>query len=112
MVEQSLEAWAGASWCDGLQLDSCQDLEHILVRTANTVYQLIVLHGRAGEVLIRGGRFFPDFRRVRFAGATAGGNVIKLLGLYRGLRIELDDGRERVITSPVQSIARKPAVAD
>jgi hypothetical protein len=55
MVEQSLEAWAGASWCDGLQLDSCQDLEHILVRTANTVYQLIVLHGRAGEVLIRGG---------------------------------------------------------
>ena len=69
----SLSGWATSDWSDGIQIDSCPALEWIVVRTLNSVYDVIVLSGNAGEVLVRGGRFFPEFCRARLAGATAGG---------------------------------------
>ena len=103
----SVDAWVERDWNDGIQIDSCPALEHIEVRTLNSVYEVIVLDGCAGEVLIRGGRFFPEFRRARLAGATAR-NALKLLGIYVGLRMELYVDDQPIVTSAVRRISRRP----
>jgi hypothetical protein len=41
---------ANRDWSDGIQIDSCPALEWIVVRTRNSVYDVIVLSGTAGEV--------------------------------------------------------------
>ena len=106
----SVDAWAERDWNDGIQIDSCPALEHIEVRTLNSVYEVIVMEGGAGEVLIRGGRFFPEFRRARLAGATAG-SALKLLGIYVGLRMELYVDDQPIVTSSVRWISRRPATS-
>jgi hypothetical protein len=93
---------------DGLQLDSCLPFERIVVRTRNSAYDLVVVSGPQGEMLIRGGRLFPQFRAAQLVGATASGPAVKLLGVYPGLCMEfVVDGRA-VITSPVLEVLRQP----
>src|SRR5438128_11756470 len=58
---------------DAICLDSCEQFEKIFVNTRHSVYELIVLHGDIGDVLVRGGSKFPEFCRVRLVGSTAGG---------------------------------------
>ena len=106
----SVDSWAERDWNDGIQIDACPALEHIEVRTLNSAYEVIVLEGGAGEVLIRGGRLFPEFRRARLAGATAGG-ALKLLGIYVGLRMELFVEDQPIVTSSVRWVSRRPAAS-
>ncbi len=106
----SLDTWAERDCNDGIQIDSCSALDRIVVRTLNNVYEVIVLDGGAGEVMIRGGRFFPEFSRARLAGATAGGKV-KSLGIYVGLRMELYVDDQPIVTSKVRRISRWPATS-
>ena len=94
---------------NGIQIDECPPLEQFIVRTRNSVYDLIVT-GCSGEVLIRGGLMFPEFRRARVIGATAGSHTAKLLGVYVGLCLELFADGRTVVTSPVVEISR-PSVA-
>jgi len=105
-----IAAWlagAASDWNDGIQVDACPDLERIFVQTRYSAYELIVLRGNVGEILIRGGHYFPEFRRARLVGATAGGSSVKLRGVYVGLRIELRVGHKSIITSTVQGISRR-----
>ena len=104
---RSLGGWSVSDWSDGIQINSCPALEWIVVRTLNSVYDVIVLSGNAGEVLVRGGRFFPEFCRARLAGATAGGGLLKMMGIYVGLRMELDLDAEPIVTSTVQAVSRR-----
>ena len=39
-----------------------------------------------------------------------GGSFLKLRGIYVGFNVELQVGARSIITSPVQSISRVPAV--
>ena len=103
-----LEAWTTATWTGGLQIDEEAALEPLTVCTRNSTYTIVVLRPGSGEVLVRGGRFFPTFERAVLVGATAGGSLIKVRGIYRGLRMEIVTAGRRVLTSPVASIAPAP----
>jgi hypothetical protein len=103
-----LDAWAAATWTGGLQIDQQAALEALTVCTRNSTYTIVVLRPATGDVLVRGGRLFPTFERAVLVGATAGGSVIKVRGIYRGLRMEIAIRGQRVLTSPVASIAPAP----
>lgn len=97
---------------DAVCLDACREYERILVNTRASVYELIVLQGEVGEVLVRGGRKFPEFRRVRFVGSTAGGSALKVNTIDVGLRMEFHLGHRIVVTSAVQKVLRHAEAAD
>ena len=92
----------------GVQIDSCEAPERIVVRTRNSVYDLVVCDNE-GDVLIRGGRLFPKFRRACLVGATAAGHTVKTLGIYEGLCLELFVDRRSIVTSTVLEISRSSA---
>jgi hypothetical protein len=92
----------------GVQVDSCDAPERIVVRTRNSVYDLVVCDNE-GDVLIRGGRLFPKYRRACLVGATDGGHTVRMLGIYEGLCLELFVDRHSVVTSTVLEISRTAA---
>jgi len=102
----TLDAWSRHDWSDGLQIDRLAPLETIEARTRNSVYELVILDGRNGDVLVTGGQFFPTSTRVRLNGCTAGGSCLKWRGVYCGFRLEFQVGTEVVVTTRVQSVAR------
>jgi hypothetical protein len=81
-----VDAWAASDWSDGVQTETCRPFERLFVRLHHNVYELIMLNGDAGDLLLRGGRF-PQSRRVRLVGSTACGSMLKLLGIYLGLHM-------------------------
>ena len=102
----TLDAWSRLEWTDGVQIDHLAPLETIEARTRNSVYELVVLDGRNGDVLVTGGQFFPTATRVRLNGCTAGGSCLKWRGIYCGFRMELQVGTDVIVTTRVQSVAR------
>src|ERR1700681_616725 len=106
-----LDALAARDWSDGVQIETCRPFERIFVRTHHNVYELIMLDGDAGDLLLRGGPRFPQFQRVRLVGSTAGGSMLKLLGIYLGLHMEFQVDGQRIVTSSVQAISRHPIAA-
>jgi len=93
-----------------IDLGSCAARETIVVNTRASVYELIVLRGDEGDVLVRGGSHFPEFRPVLFVGSTADGGVVLPRTLEIGLRMQFICGDRFVITSAVQSLSRGPAI--
>ena len=101
----SLDAWAGLEWKDGLQVDRLCELDELAVRTRNNLYRIVAIVPMRGEVMVQGGRFFPELTRARLSGASLGGSFLKMRGIYVGFRMEIQAGLETIITSDVQSIA-------
>ena len=54
-----LDAWSDSEWNDGVQIDQMEELTTLAVRTTNSLYEITVLNGHTGEVLVRGGELFP-----------------------------------------------------
>jgi hypothetical protein len=79
-------------------------LDRVIARTRNSEYEITVLSPIRGEVMVRGGRFFPEPTRVRVGGASLGGSFLKLRGIYVGFSIEFWCDGDSVITCPVVSI--------
>lgn len=102
----SLDRWSSYSWRDGLQVSDLAPLERLVIRTCNHPYEVIVIEPLRAVVMIRGGRFFPEFTTVRVSGSSAGGGFIKLHGIYTGFRLELHTDSQAIITSPVREITR------
>jgi hypothetical protein len=102
----TLDAWSRHDWSDDLQIDRLAPLETIEARTRNSTYELVILDGRNGDVLVTGGQFFRTSTRVRLNGCTAGGSCLKWRGVYCGFRLEFQVGTEVVVTTRVQSVAR------
>ena len=100
----SLDAWAGREWKDGLQVDRLCELDELLVRTRNSLYRIVAIIPMRGEVMVQGGRFFPELTRAKLLGASLGGSFLKQRGIYVGFRMEIHVGLETIITSDVQSI--------
>ena len=65
------------------------ELTTLAVRTTNSLYEITVLNGHTGDVLLRGGEFFPERTPVRLEGSTCGGSILKSRGIYVGLRMEI-----------------------
>jgi hypothetical protein len=100
-----LETWSAHDWSAGVQLEAVPDMETLTVQTENSTYEITVICGPTGEVLIRGGRFFPEFTPAKLAGSSLGGSFLKLRGLYVGFNLEVHFEKRRVITSRVRTIA-------
>jgi hypothetical protein len=84
-----LDAWSDDEWTNGIQLDQIAELETLAVRTKNSVYEIMVLCGRTGEVLVRGGQYFPEWTPALLAGSTFGGSILKAGGIYVGMKMEI-----------------------
>ena len=122
-----LDAWSDEQWSKGIQIDHMAELETLAVRTQNSVYEITVLCGRTGEVVVRGGKFFPEWTPAQLSGSTFGGSLLKMGGIYVGMRMEIAPkpvvmiskvvhdpttgqneflvGCSVIITSPVETIA-------
>src|ERR1700719_3660223 len=100
-----LDNWSGDPWKNGVQVDRMEDMEKLLIRTRNSVYEIIIIDGRRGEILICGGQYFPELTPARLAGATLGGSFCKMRGIYTGFRMEICASGQRTVTTPVESIA-------
>src|SRR5262245_40260096 len=100
-----LDTWSTHDWTGGLQIEDFTDLDVLLVRTRNSVYEITIRSTQSGEVLVRGGRFFPEMTPARLAGSSLGGSFLKLRGIYVGFNMELHVGRRAIVTSQVQSIS-------
>ena len=100
-----LDAWAQDAWNNGIQIDRLEDMQKVAVQTANNLYEIIIIGGHEGDVLVRGGKFFPELTPANLAGATMGGSFCKMRGIYVGFRMEFSADGKRIITSPVETIA-------
>jgi hypothetical protein len=103
---QSLDAWCGYGWKNGLQVQDLPPLERLLVRTRNNLYEIIVINPVRAEVMVRGGRFFPEFASAVVSGSSMGRGFLKLHGIYPGFCLELHSNEQSVVTSPVREITR------
>ena len=79
-------------------------MQRVHVRTVYSLYEITVIDGRRGEILIRGGKFVPDLTEGRLAGATMGGSFCKMRGIYPGFNMEFSVNGLRLITSTVQTV--------
>jgi hypothetical protein len=89
-----------------IHIDSCGTRHTIVVNTRSSVYELIVLGGDHGDVMVRGGTHFTDFQPVRFLGSTAddGSFVPRMIDI--GFRMRFAFGDRVIITSAVHSLSR------
>jgi hypothetical protein len=99
-----LSTWHSHRWDNGINLSQLAALDRVLVRTRNSLYEIIVSSPASGDVLVRGGEFFPEFTSARVAGATLGGSFLKLRSIHVGFRLEFTLGQNFVLTSPVETI--------
>ena len=87
-----------------MQVDALRDLDMLIVRTMNTVYEITVVTARTGEVIVRGGKFFPQPTRAVILGSSLGGAFLKLRGIYCGFALEIYGCGVRIVTSAVQTV--------
>jgi hypothetical protein len=87
-----------------VQLADLRSLETLEVRTKNSVYEITVTDPSRGEVLVRGGTFFPVYTHVRLAGASLAGSFLKVSGIYVGFSIEFVTDTETIVTTRVRQI--------
>ena len=101
---RDLQWWFEHAWRGGVDLNVLAGLERFVVRTRNTHYEITVLAPDTGEVLVRGGRFFPDHTRVELAGCSLGGAFLKLRSIHPGFMMELLHDGQRIVTTRVREI--------
>jgi hypothetical protein len=89
---------------EGINLHAAPPMTSLSVRTRNTSYRIVVASG--GLIYVQGGRYFPTLKPARLDGASAGGSLLKLGWIVIGLCMEVSDGTQRIITSPVREIVR------
>jgi len=94
------EAAAGA----GVLLRDLDPLTSLVVHTRNSRYHVVVSAG--AEILIQGGAFFPEPTAARLDGASLGSSFLKVGWIGVGLRMEISAHGQRIVTTPVRSIAR------
>jgi hypothetical protein len=105
---RDLQWWAEHEWSGGVDLQSLAGLEQFAVRTRNTTYEITVLTPATGEVLVRGGQFFPEHTRAELAGCSLGGSFLKVRSIHTGFLMELVHGGQRIVTTRVREIASVP----
>jgi len=100
-----LDVWSQNSWDNGMQIDKLEEMQRIHVRTVYSLYEITVIDGRSGEILVKGGEHIPDLIEGRLTGATLGGSFCKMLGIYPGFKMEFVANGQRLVTSTVQTVS-------
>ena len=101
----TLSAWQHHAWSDGVAIEQLSPLDRLIVRTRHSTYEIVATEAGAGDVLVRGGAFFPEFTPARLAGASLGGSFLKLRSVHVGFAIEFAVEKRAIVTSPVRSIS-------
>ena len=107
-----LSSWSDHDWQGGICVDEMSALERLVVKTANSTYEIILVDPGHARVLIRGGAFFPVYTPARLAGSSLGGSFLKLRSVHVGFRLELATDRGFIITSAVRDVTIAPPVSD
>jgi hypothetical protein len=107
-----LNTWNSHPWEDGLHIEQLTALDRLTVLTYHSTYEIVVVSPASGEVLVRGGEFFPQFTTARLAGSTLGGSFLKMRSVHLGFRIEFAVGPGVIVTSPVRTISVAPGPRD
>ena len=102
-----LDAWTRTDWTNGWALADLPPLQVLDVRTRNSWYEIVVLSGETGHVLVRGGQFFPERRNAHLAGSSLGGCFLKLRSIHVGFCLELHAEGQVIVTSPVQHLGMR-----
>ena len=97
------------SQADGIGLIDVDAFTTLVVRTDNSVYRITILRPHAREVLVQGGKFFPERTRACLNGSTFGGSCLKIGWVGLGLHLEFHAGDQWIITSHVRAIAVEPS---
>ncbi len=97
------------SQSDGIGLIDVDALTTLVVRTDNSVYRITILTPHAREVLVQGGKFFPERTRACLSGSNFGGSCLKIGWVGLGLHLEFHAGDQWIITSHVRAIAVEPS---
>jgi hypothetical protein len=100
----TLDGFAAATSGPGVVLRQLEPLTELLVQTRNTCYRIVV--SRDADIVIQGGSFFPDPTHAHVAGASLGGNLLKVGWIGVGLRMEIVVDGRRIVTTAVRSIVR------
>ena len=66
------------SQTDGIGLADLDPITTLLVRTQNSLYQIVVVQPRQKAVLVQGGPFFPQATRAVLSGSNFGGSLLKV----------------------------------
>ena len=90
-----------------IRINALTEQESIVVTTRGSVYELTVLRGNCGEVLVRGGRQFPEFRQACLLGSIADDGLVGRGTIGVGLRMKILSGDAFVLTSPVRMFSRR-----
>jgi hypothetical protein len=100
-----LDKWSQNPWANGAQIDELEELQRIQVRTVHSLYEITVIDGHNGEILVKGGKYIPDLTEGCLTGATLGGSFCKMRGIYPGFKMELVADGRRLVTSTVQTVS-------
>ena len=92
-----------------IRIDTLMEEESIVVTTRGSVYEITVVRGDHGEVMVRGGMQFPGFRHAYLLGSTADDGSFGPQTIGVGLRMKFVSGDVFVLTSPVRSFSRLSA---
>ena len=99
-----LSTWESHAWDGAVLVDRLAPLDRLVVRTHHSVYDILVSSPATGDVLVRGGAYFPEFTAARLSGSTLGGSFVKVRAISAGFRLEFTLGRQFVLTSAVRSV--------
>ena len=94
---------------EGVSLTDVDPFTTLVVRTDNSVYRITILTPHTREVLVQGGKFFPERTRACLNGSSFGGSCLKLGWVGLGLHLEFHAGDQWIVTSHVRAIAVEPS---
>ena len=101
----TLDTWTAHDWSHGVLLPHLAPHDQLIVRTRNSVYEIIVMVPHTASVMVRGGRFFSTFTPAQVVGSSLGGGFLKLHGVYAGLQMELVTDDLPIITTRVRTVS-------
>lgn len=107
VVAPSLERFAAAAMeSEGVWLASLAAIDQLEVWTRNSLYQITLLGGGHGRVLVRGGPCFPAWSEAHLAGSTLGGSFLKMGWVGCGFCMEFLHHGQRIVTTRVREIRK------
>jgi hypothetical protein len=99
-----LDRWTAHDWSKAVHITSLPALAVVEVVTRHSVYQVVAGDCPGNGALVRGGRYLPEFRRVRSVGCSLGGALLKQHAVDVGFRMELAFDDMRLVTSEIRAI--------
>jgi hypothetical protein len=92
---------------EGLNVRHAEPLVPILVTTKNSCYRIVPLRWGRADVLVQGGRFFPEPTEARLVGATFGGSLLEMHWIRVGMQLEIDPGTDggAIVTTRVIDVS-------